>query len=635
MTDNPPMAAKALADYRAGDFAGAADAAGAALQSADANARPMLLVILANASLKLGRRQAAADAFVRAAEILPDKRAEFLKFAANLFFDEGRFEAMAAIAAEVGAANRDDKPLLAKLASALKHAGRLADAAPFIADLDLERPQQFMLLGEFEQALGDPAGFYRFLKDACRARPDNIPLNSVRYARARAICDFAALDEFDAVATGDGPRARAFREYELALIRLTRTDDERAHARPSFDTLVMHRTDPDDIPRNRRQPSAVGEKIRVGYLSNDFFGHATMRLFEEVLLGHDRERFDIRLFCYTGKEAARYQERWPAVLRDEVVSVRDLGDAEAAALIDREGTDILIDLKGFTLGARLGILNRSDAPVKATYLGYPGPLTGMDVDYAITDPIVTPDESRSVYREKLCRLPDTYQSNGSRNRPRPAPVTRAELGLPADRFVFGSFNAVHKITHATLRLWADILRRVPDALLFMLCNDPLARGYIADAFGREGIGQDRLIFFANVAYEAYLGRIAAVHLALDTHPYNGHTTTSDILWAGTPLVTFKGRSFASRVSESLLEAIGLPELVAKDAAGFCDLAAELAGDAARLTTIRERIATNRPTAPLFDTDRFTRHLEHGYEMMMERARAGLPPDHIDVPKLAR
>jgi predicted O-linked N-acetylglucosamine transferase (SPINDLY family) len=629
------MAAKALADYRAGDFAGAAQAAGMALETAEAGARPMLFVILANASLKLGQREAAAEAFVRAADCFADKRAEFLKFAANLFFDEGRYDDMAAIAAEVGAMNRDDKPLLAKLATALKQAGRLIEARPFIADLDLEKPQQFALLGEFEHALADPAGFYDFLKEACRTRPDNIPLNSVRYARARGNCDFAALDEFDAAVAGDSPRARALRDYELALIRLTRSDDEREHSQPSYDTSVMHRTDPADIPRLRRQPSAADEKIRIGYLSNDFYGHATMRLFEEVLLGHDRERLEIRLFCYTAKELARYQERWPSTLRDAVVVVREMSDADAAAVVDNERIDILVDLKGFTLGARLGILNRSNAPVKATYLGYPGPLTGMDVDYAITDPIVTPDESKAVYREKLCRLPDSYQANGSRKRPRPAVVTRAELGLPEDRFVFGSFNAVHKITRATLRLWAEILRRVPDAVIYLLCNDPLARGKIADAFAYEGIDDGRLIFFANVAYEAYLGRITAVDLALDTHPYNGHTTTSDILWAGTPLVTFKGKSFASRVSESLLEAIGLPDLVAADAAGFCDLAVALAGNSARRAELRERITANRTTAPLFDTDRFIRHLERGYEMMMERARAGLPPDHIDVPKFAR
>jgi hypothetical protein len=633
MKQASPALAKALTAYQAGRFADAVEVADSGLTRADGPTRQNLLVILANSNLKLGRKAEAAEAFVNAAAAIAEKRALFLKFAVDLFWGEGLHARIAAVAADAARHHRGDPAFLYRLAMACKLAGMLPDAETFIADLDLANPQHFALLAEFETALGDPDRFYRFLAEACRTHAESLPLNSLRYARAINVADLDATAKFSALQGRGGPAAEALSRNELAWSRLMRSDDEAVHALPSYDTLGLHRIDPQDIPARRRLPSKAGEKIRIGYLSNDFHWHATMILFEEVMQAHDRERFEITLFCYTDEAVADYQKRWPPLLRDAVVPVRTMSDAEAAACIAAHGIDILVDLKGFTTGARLGILNRSDAPVKATYLGYPGSLTGMDVDYAITDPIVTPDTSKPFYTEKLCRLPETYQANGSRNRPKPKALTRADLGLPVDRLVFGSFNSPGKITMTTLELWADVLRRVPGSVICLLCREGLPRDNLTAAFASRGVAAERLFFFSGEAYDRYLSRIAAVDIALDTNPYNGHTTTSDILWAGTPLVTFKGRSFASRVSESLLKAISLPDLVAEGPAGFADLAVALAGDPDRLTEIRARLAANRVSAPLFDTERFTSHLERAYEMMIERARAGLAPDHIDVPAL--
>ncbi|MGR6432238.1 O-linked N-acetylglucosamine transferase, SPINDLY family protein [Rhizobium sp. PAMB 3174] len=633
MKQAPSGMATALAAYQAGRFADAVEAAEGALARADVKTRQNLLVILANSNLKLGRKVAAAEAFVSAAAAIADKRALFLQFAVNLFADEGQHARTAAIAADAARLHRGDPAFLYRLAMACKLAGALAEAESFIADLDLANPQHFALLADFETAIGDADRFYLFLAEACRTRPQSLPLNSLRYARAINVADLDATAEFSALQSRNDAAAEALCRNELAWSRLMRTDDERVHGLPSYDTLGLHRIEPQDIPARRRTPSKAGEKIRIGYLSNDFHWHATMILFEEVMQAHDRERFEITLFCYTDAADADYQRRWPVWMRDAVVPVRAMTDAEAAQCIAAHGINILVDLKGFTTGARLGILNRSDAPVKVTYLGYPGSLTGMDVDYAITDPIVTPDTSKPFYTERLCRLPETYQANGSRNRPKPLALTRDDLGLPNDRLVFGSFNSPAKITMTTLDLWADILRRVPDSVFCLLCRKGLPRENLAKVFASRGVAAERLIFFSGEAYDSYLSRIAAVDLALDAYPCNGHTTTSDILWAGTPLVTFKGGSFASRVSESLLTAVGLPDLVADDAAGFADLAVALAGDRERLAAVRARLAVSRVSAPLFDTERFARHLERAYEMMIERARAGLGPDHIDVPAL--
>jgi predicted O-linked N-acetylglucosamine transferase (SPINDLY family) len=624
---------RALAEHNAGRFPAALAAIENAWPQASVAEREALATLRLSIHLKRGDRREAAKAAVEAARLAPGKRAQFLQFAVDLFTAEGQHAEILAIADEAAAAHPGDGDFLFKIATSCKLAGNLLAAAPFIAGLDLAKPAHFTLFGEFEHAFGDPDRFYQFLVEACATRPDNVLLNSRRYAVARQMSDFPALREFDRrLADRNDAIAQGLLHNELALMRLIRTDDERAHLQPSYDALAVPKN---GAPKSRRPISPAGGRLRIGYLSNDFCAHVTMTLFEDVLLQHDRERFDIKLFCYTGERAARYQEKWPQHLRDSVITVRGMSDAAAAQYIADHGIDILVDLKGHTSGARPGILDRSDSPIKATYLGFPGSVTGVDIDYALTDAVVTPDSSKPFYAEKLCRLPETYQSNGSRGRPRPLPLGRRDFGLPEDRLILASFNAAHKITGGTLDLWARIMRELPDAALLILCREGRVRDNIRAAFKAAGADPRQIIFFGKQAYEPYLTRIALVDLALDTHPYNGHTTSSDILWAGTPLVTFKGGSFAARVSESLLLAIGLPELVARDETDYCRLAVELARDSDRRQQIRQRLAANRTIAPLFDTDRFTRHLERAYQLMAERARNGLPPDHIDVDALPR
>lgn len=358
-----------------------------------------------------------------------------------------------------------------------------------------------------------------------------------------------------------------------------------------------------------------------------------MTLIYDALLQHDRSRFDIILLCHSPVGCEAYQSTWPEQLRGEVVRVRDLSSAAIIEWIRQNEVDILVDLNGHTARARLDVVDLCDAPVKVTYMGFPGAVIGVDLDYAITDPIITPDSSKPYYQEKLCRLPETYMANSVSSRTWQQRASRESVGLPSGRFVFGSFNGSQKIDRQAIRIWAQILKRVPEAVLSISC----ARAAVADnlraAFAQQGIDAGRLIFFDNCPSAEFLARMSATDLVLDTFIYNGHTTTSDALWAGVPVLTKKGKAFAGRVSESLLKAVGLPELVAQDADDFIARAVDLAEHPDRLEALRMRLRTQILTAPLFDAERFTRHLERGYEMMAERARAGLQPDHIDVPAL--
>ena len=392
---------------------------------------------------------------------------------------------------------------------------------------------------------------------------------------------------------------------------------------------------PQSRAARRSRPHQWGEKIRVGYLSGDVSDqHATMRLIQGVFLAHDREKFEISIFCHTDAGVIATDQG----LRQRyntVVPIGHLSDAEAEALIRARNIDILVDLKGHTRDSRLSIFNYGAAPLQVAYLGFPGICTGIDCDYMIGDAVVTPDSSKPLHPLKICRLPESYQANDDTHRALPAATPRAELGLPEDKIVFASFNATLKLSPLTFDLWVRILTAVPDSVLWIMCEIPAAAANFSAAMSAAGIGAERIIFAGRSAYPPHVARLQAADIALDTFPCNGHTTTSDKLWAGLPVVTFKGSNFASRVSESLLRALGLPELVTEDADGFVALCIALATDTTKRRAIREKIAANRFAAPLFDTERLTRHLEIAYETMVERARQGLPPEHFDVPTLPR
>jgi predicted O-linked N-acetylglucosamine transferase (SPINDLY family) len=383
----------------------------------------------------------------------------------------------------------------------------------------------------------------------------------------------------------------------------------------------------------RAEPHTWAKKIRIGYLSSDFWsGHATMKLLQRILELHDKDRFEVTLFCHTSEEHIRSttvdRSAW-----GEICIVRDMSNAEAAAAVRERGIDILIDLKGHTAGGRASILNHSAAPVQATWLGFPGSVNNTDLDYTIGDHFVLPETSKPNYHEKFLRMPEVYQPNDPANRPRPRPVTRAQLGLPEDAFVLASFNGNRKITADMMDTWSNILKRAPNTVLWLMLSAPGAQANLQNYLHKRGIAANRIIFTKRVDYQEHMDRQQAADLGIDTFPVNGHTTTSEQLWGGLPVLTLKGTNFASRVSESLLNAIGLPELIAEDAKAYEDLAVELSQNPERIAEYKRRIKQNVPVMPLFDAERFCRHLETGYEMMVDRAKQGLEPDHLDIPAL--
>lgn len=472
-------------------------------------------------------------------------------------------------------------------------------------------------------------------KKLAALRPDDDVTQAKLMAVAREFCDYDTIEAQERWM--EDRRARlgdaAAHDGETPYANLLHCGDESRNRLAANRPTLGPGYSADRAAARRALPHVWNERLRIGYVSNDFSSaHATMRLMREVLERHDRSQFDVTLYCYTPEDLIRRDDggrsQW-----GRIVSVGSLADADIAARMRDDGVDILVDLKGHTGGSRSHVLNHPIAPVHIGWLGYPGSTQMIDLDYVIGDRFVLPDQAKPRYHEKFIRLPDSYQPNDARSRPSLAPLDRARLGLPEDRFLFASFNANRKITLETLGLWAEILRKAPESRLWILLETPLIRQNFAARMEKEGVARDRLIFAENADYAAHLARAGAADLHLDTFPYNGHTTTSDMLWAGVPTLTKKGSNFASRVSESLLSAVGLPDLVAADGADFVAMAVDFALHPRRLLDMRQRLAAGRATAPLFDADRFRRNLEQAYEHVAARARRGLQPEHIDLMSL--
>ncbi|SFN31636.1 tetratricopeptide repeat protein [Variovorax sp. OV329] len=370
-------------------------------------------------------------------------------------------------------------------------------------------------------------------------------------------------------------------------------------------------------------------RIRIGYFSADFHEHATSQLMARMFECHDRTRFELFAFAFGKQVHDGMRERLVAAF-DHFIEVSDLGDAEIAALARSRGIDIAVDLKGFTQDSRVDIFAHRAAPIQVNFLGFPGTMGCDYMDYIVADGTLILDDEAVHYSEKVVRLPHSYQPNDNTKRIAPQAGDRPSQGLPAQGFVFASFNNNYKITPDMFDVWMRLLGAVDGSVLWLLEGNATARNRLDDEARRRGIDPARIVWAARAPLDVHLARHAHADLFLDTLYCNAHTTCSDALWAGLPVLTLAGASFASRVAASLLQAVGLPELITRDLPGYEALALALARSPDRLAELRGRLAANRATSPLFDTPRFTLNLEAAYDAMQARRRQGLAPEHLRI-----
>ncbi|MEE2933961.1 MAG: hypothetical protein VX941_11165 [Pseudomonadota bacterium] len=511
------------------------------------------------------------------------------------------------------------------LLSQADYYGAMVRYRDIAAQGDLDR-QDALPLAQLGEALRDEGAIGLAMEFFAHSRSldsKNNPATVGLFLCAQLTCDWREIDALEKevealtqVALTDG-----MVPVESPFVHVTRVMDSEknyAVARAWSNSLKI-----DGIERSHKR--STKDPIRLAYISSDFHEHATAYLIHHLFKLHDKQRFEV--FAYSCDSPS------DSSLRREIESncdfffdITEWSADKAAQHISKNGIDILIDLKGHTRKNRLDIAARRPAPLQVTYLGFPGSSGADFFDYVVADPIVLPKADWKFYSESPILLPHCYQINSHTDKP--LVMTKREAGLPEEVFVFCSFANTYKIDPLMFSTWMRVLGAVKDSVLWLCANNSLAESNLKRVAHEHGIAPHRLIFAPFVNQETHLMRLSAADLALDTRIYNGHTTTSDALWAGVPVLTLKGMHFASRVSESILHAIGLDELVVDGLDAFEVAAIELAEKTGKIDTIKARIADLRNVAPLFDTVGFVHDFERGLAEIHQKRMLGEMPSPV-------
>jgi len=508
------------------------------------------------------------------------------------------------------------------------NAGRHQDAVQLfrqVLQIDPDHAQACYNLGNALQDLSDFQGALQSLSRAVELDPNHVEALSCLVRLKEQCCAWDGLDGLYQRMTERVRVRQDGRIYPFAFLSVAQSNQDqflcdREWANTQYLPLIQ-------APgwRPFEHDVRARSRLRIGYLSSDLHGHATAILMAEVFELHDRARFEIVAYSAGPNDGSPLRQRLLSAF-DAFHEVGALSPQALAEKIHADGIDILVDLKGYTRETRSGVLAFHAAPLQVAYLGFPGTLGADLADYMLTDRFVTPLDQAEWFSEKFAYLPDCYQCN-DRQREIAAPLTRADCGLPAAGFVYCCFNHAYKITPQIFAIWCRILQAVPHSVLWLLASTPMTEGNLRREAQARGVDPQRLHFARVLPLPEHLARMGVADLMLDTLPVNAHTTTSDALWAGLPVLTCAGHTFVSRVAGSLLRAVGLDECVTDTLEAYFAQACALGLDPARLGPLRQRLAQHQDL-PLFDTPRFVRALEMLYQAMWQRRLQGLPPEHM-------
>jgi predicted O-linked N-acetylglucosamine transferase (SPINDLY family) len=555
--------------------------------------------------------------------------------AAALEFERGRVQEASrrvepAIFAYRAAMRADPNHIDARLALArlLVRTGQTAEAVRAFTALLNRYPNHLQALSDLAWLYGTERRFKEAL--ACYDKLEAAGVDAVHNVSMVTLgmmhmCDWSMRDALRArlEARFADPRPCIMEAYALLAL----SDDPAAHrhmATRMADAIRAHTA-------KMARPAARGigsGRLKIGFLCGDFHQHATSLQFAGVIEAFDRERFELTAYDYSPEDKSAIRARMEAAF-EHFVRLGMETQEQSAARIAADRIDILVDMKGYTERTRTEIMVLRPAPVQVSFLGYVGTQAGEWMDYVIADATVLPLSEAAHWSEKIVHMPHSYYRS-DRTRPTPAPDRdRAAHGLPADGFVFACFNNPFKLSPAYFSVWMELLREVPGSVLWLYAGNEYMPDNLRAAAAAAGVAPDRLVFTKPVSLEAHIARHGCIDMFLDTGPYGAHTTGVDALWAGVPVLTCMGRSFASRVGGSLLNAVGLPELITETIEDYKAVALALARDPARLAALRAKLETVADTV-LFDAAAFARGLEDAFTTMAERHRAGMAPDSFAV-----
>lgn len=467
---------------------------------------------------------------------------------------------------------------------------------------------------KFEEAIAAYA-------NALSIQPDDESSRAQKLFQQANICDWDITEEENKLI----PSLGISNQFIPPFAMLSFEDAPERH-RLRSEVFVKEKYPQDPLPLPA-VPSQKPERIRIGYFSADFHNHATMYLLAKVFAIHDRQKFEIYAYSYGPDKLDQVRQNLIKSV-DVFDDVGEMSDKDIAMLARQDKLDIAIDLKGHTRHQRLGIFAYRPAPVQISYLGYPGTTGANFIDYIIADPIVIPTNQINAYSEKIIYLPNTYQANDNTRSISKKTGTRKDMGLPENSFVFCCFNSNYKISSVEFDIWMRLLNKVKGSVLWLLKSNQGAEQNLKKEAEKRGVQKDRLVFAEKLPLEEHLARHIHADLFIDTFNVNAHTTASDALWAGLPVVTKLGQSFVARVAGSLLSAVGMPELITENEKDYEQLILELATNPDKLKKIKDKLATNRLTQPLFDTESYTNDLENAYQKAYLNYLKGNNPQNI-------
>ena len=574
-----------------------------------------------------GKLEEAIASYEKALSLKPDY-AEAYNNMGNALKDQGKLEEAIASYEKALSLKPDYAEAYNNMGNALKDQGKLEEAiASYEKALSLkpDYAEAYNNMGTVLKDQGKLEEAIAAFEKALSLKPDNTSAQSQKIHQQANICDWSSLKADYSLIADLGVLGKSLPPFTVLSLedapeRHRLRSESFAKENFSFDRGF-------DFKKSEQHP----KRLKVGYFSADFHNHATMYLMAQIFERHDQEQFEINAYSYGPDKQDEMRKRLIESV-DVFHDVRELSDMQIVELARSEQLDIAIDLKGFTKGTRLAPFAHGLAPVQISYLGYPGTLGADFIDYIVADPVVIPEDKRHHYSEQIIYLPNTYQPTDNKRIISDKVITREDVGLPTDGFVFCCFNSNYKISPQEFDIWMRLLQKVEGSVLWLLRSNKWAEQNLRREAETRGVNADRLIFAEKLPQSEHLARQKLADLFLDTFNVNAHTTTSDALWAGLPVLTKLGNGFAARVAGSLLQAVGLPELVTETEEQYETLALVLVTNPERLAQIKAKLAENRLTQPLFDSEQYTRHLEAGYKMAFERYQNGQAPEHIYVKK---
>jgi protein O-GlcNAc transferase len=560
-----------------------------------------------------GKLDEAIAAYNKALSIKPDYAAAYNNMGITLQ-EQGKLDEAIAAYNKALSIKPDHADAYYNMGNARKDQGKLDEAIaaynkalsikPDYADAHNNMGNALKALGKLDEAI---AAYNKALS----IKPDHAMARAQCLHQLAHICDWSAIEEDQCYLPELGIQGEAVSPF--AMLSLEDTPDRHLLRSVNF---VREKYSQKAIALPAK-PTEQPERLRIGYFSADFHNHATMYLMAQIFAAHDKSRFEIFAYSYGPDKQDEMRKKLVRTV-DVFHDVREMNDMQIVELARAEKIDIAIDLKGFTQNTRLAPFAYGLAPVQISYLGYPGTLGADFIDYIVADPVVIPDDKRQYYSEQVIYLPNTYQPTDNTRVISDKVITREDMGLPSKDFVFCCFNNNYKISPTEFDIWMRLLGRIESSVLWLLKSNKWAEQNLKREAEARGISAERLVFAEKVPQAEHLARQKLADLFLDTFNVNAHTTASDALWVGLPVVTKLGEGFAARVAGSLLTAIDLLELITENEEAYEALALTLATDPKRLGQIKSKLDRNRLTQPLFDSQMYTRHLEAGYQMAYDR-----------------